>query len=544
MLGIVACGHPQTAAAAAEVLREGGNAFDAIVAAHFATCVSEPVLASLGGGGYLMAHAHQQQPQVYDFFNQTPRQKRVSSEVDFYPVTVDFGGACQEFHIGLGAVATPGSVRGMFQVHRDLCSLPMPRLLQPAIRLARQGVVFNQFQAYIFKLVAPIYTATPAARAIYSSACPDEPGASGADDFINETLVREGQRLKQPEMADTLEELGREGDALFYEGELAESLVKMCRDQGGHLIREDLSNYQVIRRQPLMLSYRHARVYTNPPPSSGGILMAFALGLLNETNIAELEWHSETHLRLLALVMELTNKARVEAHCDQRSDGLEQLLDAELLQNYRQHILQRSACFRGTTHISVMDNKGNSAALTVSNGEGCGCLLPGSGIMLNNVLGEEDINPGGFHCWQPNQRMTSMMAPSLIETPEGWTALGSGGSNRIRTALLQVISNLVDFNMTPEEAVDRPRVHLENNHLDIEGSEPASGASEETVTLENKSAQDIGLAELASDYPHYKLWQQRNLFFGGVHLVQGAKGVFNGAGDPRRGGVVKYVEGS
>ncbi len=523
MKGIVACGHPQTAAAAEEILLEGGNAFDAIVAAHFASCVVEPVLASLGGGGYLMAHHRQHPPLVYDFFTHTPRRQCDRDAIDFYPVTVDFGGARQEFHIGLGSVATPGSIRGMYAIHRDFCSLPMSRLIQPAVLLAREGTVFNSFQAYIFKLVAPIYTATAEARQVYTGG--------------RESLIADGECLRQPALAETLEALGREGEALFYQGELAERLVSLCRDRGGHLSREDLQGYRVIRRQPLELRYRGARVYTNPPPSSGGILMAFALNLMQEVDLDRLPWHGESHLQLLAEVMALTNKARVEAHLDSEEDGLSALLDKRLLQSYRQRLLKRSACLRGTTHISVMDSEGNSAAMTVSNGEGCGSLLPGSGIMLNNVLGEEDINPHGFHAWQPNQRMTSMMAPSLVETTATRTALGSGGSNRIRTALLQVISNLVDFDMTAKEAVDYPRMHLENGQLDIE----SSGHIPAGAGHYDRSQEGAVLKTLAEDYPGCKRWSTRNLFFGGVHLVQETDGDFFGAGDPRRGGIVVKV---
>jgi len=529
-LGIVACGHPNTAAAAEEILLEGGNAFDAIVAAHFASCVVEPVLASLGGGGYLLAHARQQPPRVYDFFNQTPRHKRPAEELDFYPVHVDFGGARQEFHIGLGAAATPGAIRGMFLIHRDLCTLPMQRLLEPAIHYAREGVVFPHYQAYIFSLVAPIYTATPEARAVYT----------GQNNSSDSGLIAAGQRWAQPQLADTLQGLAEEGEALFYEGELAQRLVQQCRQGGGHLQLDDLRHYQAMVRESLSLQYRQGRLYTNPPPSSGGILMAFALGLLSGVGLADLPWHSEAHLRCLAEVMALTNKARLDAHFSATDSGVAQLLDGHWLELYRQQLLQRSACFRGTTHLSVMDSQGNSAAMTVSNGEGCGCLLTDTGIMLNNVLGEEDINPDGFHGWQPDQRMTSMMAPSLIETPDGWTALGSGGSNRIRTALLQVISNLLDYHLSPEEAVARPRIHLENDQLDIEG------IGEQFVESAEPQESDplASVQALLADYPQHKLWQKRNLFFGGVHLVECLQGQFSGAGDPRRGGVAKIVSGN
>ncbi|WP_206019773.1 gamma-glutamyltransferase [Pseudomaricurvus alkylphenolicus] len=513
--GMIACGHPATASAAEEILLDGGNAFDAIVAAHFAACVAEPVLASLGGGGYLLAHPLDRDPIAYDFFNQTPRHKKPESDIEFYAMLADFGTAQQEFHIGLGSMATPGAIRGMFAIHGDLCKLPMRRLVQPAARLAREGVVFNHFQSYIFDIIAPIFTATEEARSIYTS--------------DGKTLIREGETLIQTAMADTLVALGEEKEDLFYEGDIAQRLAEHCQHQGGHLTLEDLKHYEVIRRQPLTRQYRKARLYTNPPPSSGGTLIAFALSLLETENLASLGWHSPEHLGLLADIMALTNKARIDAHLDDddspisHDHHLKQLLDPVLLEQYRQQIHQRSQCLRGTTHLTVMDQYGNSAAMTVSNGEGCGHILPGTGIMLNNVLGEEDLNPGGFHRWQPNQRMTSMMAPSLIETDNQRIALGSGGSNRLRTAILQVISNLVDFGMSPEQAVDSARIHVENELLNIEqvnGEVPAS---------------------LLQAYPQHRLWPERSLFFGGVHTVVQMAERFNGAGDPRRGGVAVRV---
>jgi len=166
--GVIAAGHPQTAAAAAEILQAGGNAFDAVVAAHLAACVAEPVLASLGGGGYLLA-ATDRQTWIYDFFVQTPKRRRPPESLDFYPIRADFGTASQEFHIGLGAVATPGVVRGLWRIQKQLGRLPMTEVAQPAIRLARDGVIVNAFQAYIFDIVAPIYRSHPETFATYRS---------------------------------------------------------------------------------------------------------------------------------------------------------------------------------------------------------------------------------------------------------------------------------------------------------------------------------------------------------------------------------------
>lgn len=509
--GAVAAGHPMTAAAAEEILRDGGNAFDAIVAAHFCACVTEPVLASLAGGGYMLAKQAGSEAQLYDFFVQTPRSKK-NITPDFFPISADFGTVSQEFHIGLGSIAVPGSVRGMFEIHRDLCSLPVSRLIEPAIRAAQNGVRFSHLQAKIFNIVSSIYSSTSEARKTYVS--PRDANQ----------LVRENDQLKQSKLAETLEGLAREGEKLFYEGEIAHKIQQLCLD-GGYITAADLKNYRVVRRKPLKLKYRDAMLFTNPPPSSGGILIALALKLLEQKQLADMEVGGHDHLDLLVRVMAETNQARLDMLCS-GGDGLaEHLLDAKYLTHYKQQVARRARCLRGTTHISVMDSQGNAAAMTVSNGEGCGHMVPNTGIMLNNMLGEEDINPAGFHGWSENQRMTSMMSPTLLElNKEGVdpvsVALGSGGSNRIRTAILQVISNLVDFGMSPEQAVLASRIHYENEILNIE---PGFEVSQ--------------LDGLKGDYPMQERWHEKNLFFGGVHTVEYDGRDFHGVGDPRREGV-------
>ncbi|MDX1576417.1 MAG: gamma-glutamyltransferase, partial [Kiloniellales bacterium] len=437
--GAVACGHEETAAAASEILAEGGNAFDAALAAMCAAFVVEPVFCSLGGGGFLLAGPAEGEAITYDFFVATPCRRRPADEIDFYPILADFGTAKQEFHIGLGAVATPGAIKGLFEAHADLASLPMTRLVEPAVRLARDGWRLRPIDHFVFRVVGPILVARDDSRDVYA-------GPDG-------DLLRQGDVMRQPDLADCLEALAREGSDLFYAGDMGETLIAACRDGGGHLIEEDLARYRVERRRPLVRDYRGARILTNPPPSSGGILIAFALEMLGQAAPAPLGFGSSEHLALLTQVMALTNTARIECRLhealDAATDGVSaeaRLFDPALLRRYGEEVLGHPACGRGTTHISVIDAHGNLAALSLSNGEGCGYVLPRSGIMLNNMLGEEDLNVAGFHAWREGTRMASMMAPTLAFLADGGVAaLGSGGSNRIRTAILQVLSNLIDF---------------------------------------------------------------------------------------------------
>lgn len=525
--GAVACGHPATAAAAREILEDGGNAFDAALAALCAAAVAEPVLSSLAGGGFLLAHPAAGAPCLYDFFVETPGLspgKDVPLEsLDFYPIEANFGTATQEFHIGLASVAIPGVVKGLFAIHKDLGRLPLPRLFEPAIALARGGVPLRPVDGYLFEVVGPILTARDDSKQVYCNAAGD--------------LLKSGELCVQGDLANTFEALGREGEKLFYEGEIGAQLVEVCRHAGGLLTREDLLRYRVRRRQPLEWRYRDLRLQTNPPPSTGGILIAFALALLARSDLQNLRFGDAAHLDRLIWTMAKTNQARVETDLQGAvasgagDKAIASFLDEKLLAQYASDVSGRAKSFRGTTHLSVADAEGNLAALTVSNGEGCGYVLPGSGVMLNNMLGEEDLNPGGFHRWPTHQRLTSMMAPSVTIQDNGDAiALGSGGSNRIRTAILQVLINIVDFKLPLHEAIEAPRLHYENAVGNFEAELSETGAN-----LFASNHFD-GLIQRAI------AWPPHNLFFGGVHAVRrDHHGNLTATGDPRRGGVALVV---
>ncbi len=507
--GAVAAGDTHTAQAAAEVLRAGGNAFDAVLAALMSACVAEPVLASLGGGGFLLARPESGAPQLYDFFAHTPLQHR--GDVDLYPLMVDFGTVQQEFHIGMGSIATPGVVAGLFAAHRDLGSIPLSVISEPALKLAREGFALSPLQGYIFNVVAPIYQASDSCRQLFASPLDDT------------RLIGEGENMKNPAFADFLDVLCREGEDLFYKGEVAQRVATDSEAGGGHLGLDDFSSYRTRRRDPLNISYGDAQLLTNPPPSTGGTLIGFALKLLQDTGLGGERFGSVEHLKRIVHALELTHHARIETALGVNNDeGATQLLDPEFLEGYRSQILGRDKSYRGTTHISVIDAKGNAAALTVSNGEGSAYIAPGTGVVLNNMLGEEDINPNGLNQWTPNRRLSSMMAPCILFGPDGSeVALGSGGSNRIRTAILQVILAVLEFDVPLQDAVCLPRIHFEGGVLNVEpGFDP------------------FDAAQLGTDIESFKVWEDLNLFFGGVHAVGfDARGrTFSGAGDPRRGG--------
>jgi gamma-glutamyltranspeptidase/glutathione hydrolase len=337
-----------------------------------------------------------------------------------------------------------------------------------------------------------------------------------------------------PDFAALLDQIVDQGAKLLYDGPLADQIIHACETQGGYLRREDLRQYRVIERQPLAIPYRDALLLTNPPPSSGGALIAFALELLATADLSD--HGSPRHVATLREVMRLTNLARqdgYDAHL-YRDDVLAEFLGNQHLSPYRQQLieaLQSTALNKwgSTTHISAIDGEGNAVSMTTSNGEGSAYVIPGTGVMLNNMLGEEDLNPQGFHQWQPNQRISSMMAPTLVlEQGKPRLVLGSGGSNRIRTAILQVVSNVLDFGMDIESAVTAPRLHWERGAFHLE-----PGYDREILEQQGIGAED-----------DCTWWQAPNMFFGGVHAVARSEaGDFSGIGDARRSGAWVAVNG-
>lgn len=493
----VAAGDRNTAEAAAETLRAGGNAIDAAIAGALAACVAEPVLASLLGGGFLMARAPEGRTRLLDFFVQTPKRKAAEAELDFRGIEADFGETRQSFHIGAGAIAAPGVARGLAEAHRAGGRMPFPELAAPAVALAKTGVALSAFQARVLDIVSPIYRASPAALAAFGD------GAR---------LLKGGETYRNPALADVIETYAREGDRFMQEGEAAAAVLSL---DGGHLSRADLKDYAATWRDPLIERRGPARMALNPPPSLGGALIAFALRLIGRGASAE----------EFAAAFAATSRARLETDLNHHpAEGAARLLSDELVERYGREVRGRRAATRGTTHISVIDRKGMGAALTLSNGEGCGLMAPGTGLMPNNMLGEDDLIPGDWMSWSEDTRLSSMMAPMAVDWPDGAVAmLGSGGSNRIRTALAQVVARMTD-GARLEDAIAAPRVHVENPkepHLDAEDRFP-----------------ERERAALLAAWPEARLWAEDSMFFGGAHAVRrDAKGGLEAAGDHRRAGV-------
>ncbi|MGK7942543.1 MAG: gamma-glutamyltransferase [Crocosphaera sp.] len=507
--GAIAAGHPKTAEAGQIMFEHGGNAFDAAIAAMLASFVVESTLTSAAGGGFLLAYTKEQQSLLFDFFSQTPKLKKTIDKVDFYPVNINFGGAIQEFHIGLGSIAVPGSLMGLFEVHQKLGKLPFSLIIEPAIHYARNGYKINCYNRVTFEVLEPVLRASSESQKIY---------------LPRNELLNIGEIAYIKDFANALEELAKKGIKEFYQGDFAHQIARDM-EQGGYLTIEDLSQYSVVKRKPLKFNYRDYQLLTNPPPSSGGILIAYSLKILEKIDIAKLDFASNKHLQLLAKTMEITNNARKRNYDNYIYDKNieEKFLKENNLFKSQKQLQENINKWGSTTHISVIDEQGNAASVTNSNGEGSSYIIPNTGIMLNNMLGEADLNPLGFHNWPCDRRISSMMSPTIIlKEGKPKIVLGSGGSNRIRTAILQVISNLLDFNFSLEEAISKPRVHWENNIFNLEPTE----SLEESHTLELPPETEV------------ISWEELSMFFGGVHGVRRRDNQdLEGFGDPRRAGV-------
>ncbi len=473
----VAAGNRGTARAAVAVLRAGGNAFDAAVAAGFAAGVAEPTLSSLGGGGFLLAAPAGTEPVLFDFFVDAPGRGLQRSELDphFVPVTLEFASTTQVFQAGWGSVAVPGCLAGYLHVHRRLGRLPLGEVVAPARQLARRGVVLDRAQADLIALLAGILTLSDEGRALFAP--------SGR-------LVATGDRVHNPDLAGFLGDVAEGRVRSLGDPSVADATVRAMAEGGGLVTAADLRAYAVVERVPLRARYRGGTLATNPPPSFGG-----------------------------AVVLDALTQLASGPALDGSPPSVERLARALVAMSHR-HV-SRASAVRGTTHISVVDGDGSVATMTTSNGTCSGRFLPGTGVQLNNVMGEADLHPDGFHVTPPGIRIGSMMAPTVVTTPDGTVVgLGSGGSERIRSALTCVLSGVLDRGLSLDAAVRAPRMHWDGATLQAE-----PGWDEDA------------LAAVREDWPLH-VWVGRDLYFGGAHAVaRRSDGTVCAAGDPRRRGV-------
>ncbi len=480
-MSVIACGNKLTAHAAKEMLDKGGNAFDAITAASFTSCVAEPMLTSLAGGGIGLIRTSSGRTRCIDFLTNFPKS---DSHVKPIKKVVNFGDDTQVFYLGYGSLGVPGSLEGFLHIYKRYCTLGLDAILAPSIRYAK-GHRLDKLQARVLRILETFCVYTAESREVFKP---------------KGRLLRHGEVIRNRKFADFLEALAKDEDSAIdiYQ----EAVERTLKGRRSTLSPSDIYSYKVHEKAPVSIRYHGHGIDLASPPSAGGILVAHALKYIERKNVGRLGHNSYEHVRILADAMK---------ECDARRT--KRFFKSLLYEKGFWKSFLKKDRLGSTTHISIIDDEGNAASVTTSNGQGAGIMIKGTGIMLNNFAAEPDLMQYR-ELYRPGERITSMMSPAMISREGKLSAtLGTGGSNRIRSAILQTVSNLIDFGMAPQEATDASRVHFEDGLLQVEPG------------IETK--------ELRERYKT-NIWTEKSLFFGGVHIA----GRESGGGDMRRGGAV------
>lgn len=504
-----AAGTPYAAEAAAETYRAGGNAADAAVAAAAVVSVTEPLMSSIGGGGFALVRDPDATVELIDYFDAMPGKGLPASAFGAggNPTTVTLKyGAGVHSTIGGASVAVPGALRGWEALLSRHGRLTLRETLAPAVRLAREGFRLCRTSGMWLQVSEEVLRFTEETRENF---------------YKDDCVYIEGDEMRFPGLAETLETVGERGADLFYTGELGREISAYVLGMGGIITERDLAEYEAVIREPLTIRYGAGEIYTNGPPSAGGSTLAQMLQIVSGYDLAAMS--EADFVRVMAGAMKYALHDRDTAY----GTGDENVQVSKRLTSEEYAKVQRECIFGAfgsphTSHLSCVDAEGFAVSITATMGYGSGLVVPGTGIPLNNTLGEPELNPNGFHALRPGERLVSSMSPTIVSSEEGGLiSLGSPGASRIPTAILQTLVNVLDFGMPLETAVLAPRFHAEGDLFAYE-----SGAHKA----------DLG------DYGRVLAYDEPSMYFGGVNAVRHTtQGFFEASADPRRSGGVAFV---
>lgn len=528
--GMVAAEHPLAARAGASILEEGGNAVDAAIATAFAVCVVNPSSCGIGGGGFLLYYrARDQRTFALDFRETAPAALRAEMFLrDGKPDT-------RLSQRGGLAVGVPGEVAGLALAQERFGSLPLAAVVEPAVRLAREGFpVGTHLAQEIARNQADLARSEALRRWFFR---PD--GSPRA----------EGELVRLPELAATLETIGREGPRAFYRGAIAEEIVRAVRASGGVMTLEDLASYQPKWREPLVGRYREFQIATMPPPSSGGGVLLAALGILRNDDLPRLGHNSPTYLHLLAEAMKhvFADRARYYGDPDFVFVPVQQLIDPNLTASLRRRILStrtlpaeeygshlpasaRPPDDQGTAHLSVMDDEGNAVACTTTINTAFGAMLVAgsTGILLNNQIDDFALAPDTPNAYglvgnaanrvAPGKRPLSSMTPTIVlQGHKAIAAVGGSGGPMIISGTLQVLLNVLAFGYDARTAVAAPRIHHQWEPPVLFVEPGIAATTRKALEQNGHSVREVSA-------------------MGAIQLVRRSGEGFDGAADPRKGG--------
>jgi len=524
--GMVASSDTLASAAGLEILEDGGNAMDAAIAVQFALEVVHPFAGNIGGGGFAVVRTAGGENGALDFREKAP----LAATHDMYVDSA--GNVTRRSWTGPLAAGVPGSVAGMEQLHERYGSLPWARLLQPAIRMAREGITVRPVFRDAIARSADRLREFPASAAIYL------PGGKPPE---------VGSTFRQPDLARTLQAIADSGASSFYHGWIADSLVAEQERDGGIITRRDLDEYRAVWRDPIVDHYRGRTIVSMPPPSSGGVTLAEMLNILSGFDLSRMGWHSPDAIHVMVEAMRRAYGDRnyylgdpdfvkmpiAKLTSEAYADSLRASIDMG-------HASPSSAFDKvpvestQTTHFSVVDSAGDAVAITttLNGGFGSAVTVRGAGFLLNDEMDDFAARPGTPNAYglvqgeanaiAPGKRMLSSMTPTIVLDEAGRLELvtGTPGGSTIITTVLQIVTDQIDFGLPPQTAVNAPRFHHQNlpNQIFYEhgGLDPATIAD-----LESRGHE----------------LRERDGTSGDVESIYvGVDGTLYGASDPRGGG--------
>ncbi|MCX2961762.1 gamma-glutamyltransferase [Rodentibacter caecimuris] len=522
--GMVASEQAIATQVGVEILKQGGNAVDAAVAVGFALAVVLPNAGNIGGGGFMVLHNEKTgEDFALDFRETAPLKASRDMYLDANGQVEDGKSLFTHFAVGV-----PGTVAGMELALQKWGTMPLHKVLEPAIKLAEEGFPISQTLANLLDTEKEVLGKWQSSRKIF---------------FKNDRTLAAGEPLIQKDLANSLKLIAKEGAKAFYEGEIAEKIVQEMKQHNGLISLEDMHNYQAIERQPIVGNYRGYKIVTMPPPSSGGIHLVQLFNMLENYPLNEFGANSAKTIHYLAESMKLAYADRSEYLGDPDFvkipvSGLTSKNYANsLIQNIRENYARPATEIKPgkpqpyesdqTTHYSVMDNAGNAVAVTytLNLNFGSGIVAEGTGILLNNEMDDFSAKPGVANAFgliggdanaiEAKKRPLSSMTPTIVlKDNKPWLVTGSPGGARIITTVLQSISNTIDHNMNPAEAIVAPRIHHQwlPDELRIE-----EGISPDTLALLTAKGHKIKLKAP----------------MGRVQIIQARDGGFYGYSDPR-----------
>jgi gamma-glutamyltranspeptidase / glutathione hydrolase len=520
--GIVVAAHPLAARAGVDILKKGGNAVDAAAATALALGTVTPAFCGIGGGGFGLVRVASEERAIFvDFRERAP----LASKEDMFRISRTGNVFRDENSIGYKSVAVPGSVAGHSLMIEKYGRLPLKDVLEPATRYARRGFEVSRTMAFVWKRSVSKLRPFRESRTIY---------------LRRGRPYREGDKIRLRDLAKSFASIARRGPDEFYNDRISKMISEDMASNDGRLSHEDLERYTPTIRDPIRSTYGDYEVLSAPPPSSGGAIVLQTLNMLEGYQLKGLGHNSPRALHLISeALMRSCNSIRPRI-CDPDFSQIpmSELVSKDIARKAAASIMPdkasnsiessgiRPADASNTSHLTVIDEERNVVALTesVESYFGSGVVVPGTGILLNDTMGDFEASPGHLNSVEPWKVPMSSMCPTLVmKDGRPFMAVGSAGATRIVSSVLQTILNILEFDMSAESAVAAPRFHTQDSLIQVE------------------SGIERGSVEKLREMGHLvesKRPSSARLYFGGVHaaLVRSENGELEGGADPRRDG--------